>query len=129
MRMLYYPLQFAVDRVKAMEYVELWYFTTEGILDASKLALTTPDESISLIRTETGLAIQPIKASKALRNAILDKSLSWEQIVTACHNVMDVAAKWPKEHWRSMAEFYMNLKALKATGTNPRVLILYHAVA
>ena len=112
-----------------MEYVELWYFTTEGILDASKLALTTPDESIGLVRTETGLAIQPIKASKASRNAILDESLSWEQIVTARHNVMDVAAKWPKEHRRSMAEFYMNLEALKATGTNPRVLILYHAVA
>ena len=112
-----------------MEYVELWYFTTEGILDASKLALTTPDESIGLIRTETGLAIQPIKASKASRNAILDESLSWEQIVTARHNVLDAAAKWPEEHQRSMAEFYMNLEALKATGTNPRVLILYHAVA
>ena len=102
-----------------MEYVELWYFTTEGILDVSKLALTTPDESIGLVRTETGLAIQPIKALKASWNAILDESLSWEQIVMARHNVLDAAAKWPKEHRRSMVEFYMNLEALKAMGTNP----------
>ena len=122
-------MKFAVDRVKAMEYVEFWYFTSEGILDASKITPMTSDETIGLVKTDTGLAIQPMKASKASRNAILDEALSWEQITTGRHNILDAASKWPEEHRRSMAEFYMNLEALKATGTNPRVLILYHAVA
>ena len=127
--MPYYPLKFAVGKVKAMEYVELWYFTSEGILDASKITPMTSDETIGLVKTNTGLAIQPIKASKASRNAILDESLSWEQITTGHHNILEAASKWPEEHCFLMAEFYMNLEALKATGTNPRVLILYHAVA
>ena len=128
-KMPYSPLPFAIDRVAAMEYVELWYFTSEGILDASKIALTTSDETIGLLKTDTGLAIQPIKASRPSQNAILDESLSWEQIMTARHNILDAASKWPEEHRISMAGFYMSLEALKATGSNPRVLILYQAVA
>ena len=94
----------ALTRVKAMEYVELWYFTSEGILDASKITPTTSDETIGLVKTDSGLAIQPIKASKASRNAILDGSLSWEQIMTARYNILDAASKWPEEHRISMAE-------------------------
>ena len=112
-----------------MEYEELWYFTSEGILDASKITPMTSDETIGLIKTDTNLAIQPIKASKASWNAILNESLLWEQITTGRHNILKAASKWPEEHRFSMAEFYMNLEALKATGTNPQVLILYHAVA
>lgn len=128
-RMPYYPAQYAIDRVRAMEYVELWYFTSEGILHASKITPTTSEEAISFLKTDAGFAIQPIKASRASRNAILDESLSWEQIMTARHNILEAASKWPDAHRLAMAEFYFNLEALKATGSNARILILYHAVA
>jgi hypothetical protein len=41
------PLKWAVDKVKAKEYVQLWYFTTEGIMDAKKTPLMIADDTLS----------------------------------------------------------------------------------
>ena len=110
-----------------MEYVELWYFTTEGITDASKITPTAADDTFGFMRTEAGLALQQIKASKASRNAICDEALSWEQIMTARHNILSSASMWPEKHRLALAEFFMNLEARKASGAKPRPLILYQA--
>jgi hypothetical protein len=124
------PLQYAVDKIKAAEYVELWYFTAEGCREASAATLTTVDNTIGLLRTDTGLALQQVKASKPSRNVLPDESLSWDQITTARHNIIDtmVANEWPEKLTMALTTMYIKLEALKATGTNPRGLIRYHAV-
>ena len=113
-----------------MEYVELWYFTTEGCREVSKATPTAADDTFSILNTDTGLALQSIKATKASRNAIADEHLTWEQIMTARHTLIETANRvgWPNKHTRALAEFYINLEGLKAIGDNPRALILYHAV-
>ena len=123
----YFPAQFATDKIKSMEYVELWYFTTEGITDASKITPTAADDTYGLTHTETGLTLQQVKASKASRNAVHDEALSWEQIMTARHNIISSASMWPEKHRVALAEFFMNLEARKAAGSKPRPLILYQA--
>jgi hypothetical protein len=125
----FFPAQFALDKIKNMEYVELWYFTSEGIHDASKITPTAVDDTFGLLRTDTGLALQQIKASKASHNVLCDELLSWEQIATARHNILDAASSWPNKHREVLAEFFMNLESLKATGSNPRALISYQATA
>lgn len=124
-----FPAQFAIDKTKAKEYVELWYFTTEGIRDNSQLVPTISDDTFSLMQTDAGLALRQFKATKASRNAVEDEILTWEQIMTARHNMLDAASEWPANIRRSLAEFYMNLEAYKAAGNNTRALISYHAVA
>ena len=124
------PSQFAVGKIEAREYVELWYFTIEGCKEASRTTPTTADDTFGLLNTDTGLALRPIKASKASRNAISDEQLTWEQIMTARHNLIDTLtqAAWPQDYIVSLAELYINLEGFKASGHNPRALILYHAV-
>jgi hypothetical protein len=119
-----------MDKIKNLEYVELWYFTSEGIFDASKLTHTAADETYGFKSMDTGVvALQQVKATKASRNVLNDEALSWEQIATARHNLLDAAAGWPEKHRRALAEFFMNLEALKASGSNTRALILYQAAA
>jgi hypothetical protein len=124
------PSQFAVGRIQDMEYVELWYFTTEGCKEASKATPTTADNTYGILSTDSGLTLQSIKATKASRNAIADENLNWEQITTARHTLIATANRvgWPDKHTFALAGLYINLEALKAAGYNPRALILYHAV-
>ena len=124
------PLQFAITKIQAMEYVDLWYFTTEGCKEASQAVPTTPD-TFGLLNTEAGLAFQPINATKPSKKAIIDEHLGWEQIMTARHTFINMVrqAGWAPHLIQAWAEFYIKLEGLKADGRNPRALILYHATA
>jgi len=123
------PSQYAIGKIEAMEYVELWYFTTEGCRETRK---TTPiaADTYSPPNTDSGLALQPITATKASPNAVDDEHLSWEQIMTARHNIIATASRagWPDKHVRSLAELYIVLESRGATGSSTRALILYQAV-
>ena len=124
------PSQYAVGKIKNLEYVKLWYFTTEGCKETSKATPTAADDTFGILNTESGLALQPIKATKASRNAVTDEHLSWEQIMTARHTLISTTNRtgWPQKHTLALAEFYIRLEGLKAAGYNPRALILYQAV-
>ena len=74
-----------------MEYVELWYFTTEGCREASKATPTAVDDIFGLLNTDSGLTLQSIRATKASRNAMADEHLTWEQIMTARHTLIQTA--------------------------------------
>ena len=130
-RIPHYPSEYAVGKIEDYEYVELWYFTTEGCNEASKATPTTADEAFNLLNTKSGLALQPIKATKASPNAIMDEQLSWEQITTARHMMIATANRvgWAQKLTLALAQLYIGLEGLKAEGKSTRALILYHAVA
>ncbi|KAF9783748.1 hypothetical protein BJ322DRAFT_1007851, partial [Thelephora terrestris] len=128
----HHPCEFAIRRTENIEYVELWYFTTEGCNEASKTTLTAADNVFNLLGTGTGpVSLQPMKATKASPNAITDEHLTWEQIMTARHKLIATANQvgWNQKLTIALAEFYIGLEGLKASGKNTRALILYHAVA
>ena len=77
------PSEYAIGKVENIEYVELWYFTTEGCKEAGKATPSVADETFGLLKTNSGIALQPLKATKASKNAVVDEYLSWEQIMTA----------------------------------------------
>lgn len=128
-RIPHLPLRFAINKIKTMDYVDLWYFTTEGCREASQALPTTP-ETFGLLDTKSGIMFQPIDAAKPSKQAIIDEQLSWEQLMTARHTFINMAnqAGWPSKHTDAFAEFYIKLESLKADGGNPRALVLYHAV-
>ena len=124
------PSQYATGKIENMEYVELWYFTTEGCKEASRATPTAVDDTFGILNTDSGLALQSIKATRASRNTIPDEHLSWEQVMTARHNLIQTASHvgWPRKHTITLAEFYIKLEGLKANGYNSRALLLYHAI-
>ena len=124
------PSEYAVGKVKDIEYVELWYFTTEGRNDAGKVTTSVANNTYGFTSTSgSGLALQPIKASKASRNALIDESLSWDQIMTARHSFIATAndVGWNHKLIRVLSQFYMKLESSKSAGDDTRALILYHA--
>ena len=129
-RVPHHPYEYAVRRIEDMEYVELWYFSKEGCLEASKATLTAADDTYGLLKTDTGLAFRSTKASKASPNAIPDEQLAWDQITMGRHALLKTArwVGWPDKHIFSLATFYINLEALMSDGYNTQTLILYHAV-
>jgi hypothetical protein len=124
-----FPARFATDKIKSIEYAELWYFTTEGILNASKISPAAADDAYGLTHADSRLDIQPVKALRTSRNVISDEALSWEQIATARHNLLDAKSGWPEKHRLALAKIFMNLEVPKAAGSNPLALILYQASA
>lgn len=124
----FFLAQYAIDKIKSLDYVDLWYFTVEGILDASKITSTAADDTFGILRTDLGLTLQQVKATRASCNVVMDKSLSWEQIATARHNIIEAASTRSAKHHMALAKFFMNLEAMKANGTNARSLILYQAI-
>ena len=124
------PARYAIDKVKAVEYVELWYFTTEGIRDTSKVSCTAADNALGLLQTDAGImAFQQVKATKVSRNVRKDENLSWEQISTARHNIVAAANTWPEKHKQALADFFMNLEALVADGYDTQPIVRYQAVS
>ena len=126
----HYPSEYVVRKIEDFEYVELWYFT-EGCNEASKATPTAADKAFNLLNTKSGLALQPIKATKASLNAIMDEQLSLEQITTARHTMITTANQvgWVQKLTLALAQLYIGLEGLKAEGKSTRALILYHAVA
>ena len=124
------PSEYAVGKVENIEFVELWYFTTEGCREAGKATPSVADDTFGILKTNTRIALQPLKAIKASKNVIVDKHLSWEQIMTARHMFISVAnhVGWNQKLTLALVQFYINLEALKSEGYNPRALILYQAV-
>ena len=114
---LHAPSEFAIGKMEAMEYIELWYFTTEGYKEARNNIVLAPQ--------------LPTEASKPSKYAIIDENLTWDQIMTARHNLASAAnqAGWPHKHTHAVVELYTNLERLKFEGYNTRALILYQAVA
>lgn len=123
------PYEFAVAKMEALEYVEMWYFTSEGCKEASLAIPTTAQDTFGILSTDTGIALQPINASKPSKNAKQDVQLSWEQIMTARHTMTTAAHQvgWPQKYTQMFVEFYINLEGLKSEGYNTQPLILYHA--
>ena len=104
---------------------------TEGCKEASKATPTVADEAFSLLSMKSGLALQPIKATKASPNAVVDKHLSWEQITTARHTLIATAnrVRWAPKLTLALVQLYIGLEGLRAEGKCTRALILYHVVA
>ena len=110
--------------------MELWYFTTEGCQEANKATPSVADKTFGLLKTNFGIALQPLKATKASKNVMVDEYLSWEQIMTARHTMINTTSHvgWNKKLTLALAQFYINFEGLKSDGYNPRALILYQAV-
>ncbi|KAG9312181.1 hypothetical protein JVU11DRAFT_7476 [Chiua virens] len=107
------PSQYALSKLEAFEYVELWYFTKEGCFEAAKQARSQPEDAYGLLSTEDILTLRPVTSVKASRNAKSDHELSLTEMLQARTSYLEHVreAGWPEKHINALFKFFWNLES------------------
>ncbi|KAF8122776.1 hypothetical protein EV363DRAFT_1300965 [Boletus edulis] len=90
--------QYALQKITAFEYIELWYFTKKGCFEATKQSCSQTTPSASL---------QPTKNAKA------DHELSLMEILQAQTSFLEhlKEADWPNKHISALFTFFWALES------------------
>ncbi|KAG1891758.1 uncharacterized protein F5891DRAFT_964150, partial [Suillus fuscotomentosus] len=87
-----YPSQFVLQKVKNMEFIELWYFSPDGCLK----------------KIDSIVALKSFSSFKASNKALQDHDLSWRQFDMAKTSflVHIEKASWPNKHQMALVLFF-----------------------
>ncbi|KAG6886775.1 hypothetical protein C0992_002437 [Termitomyces sp. T32_za158] len=95
-------------------YVELWYFTNEGLDYALKTSTALDDDTVVQSIDKDGNAIWvTAAASKGSKTVQDNKNLLWEQLLVMIPRFLDAihAAGWTNQRQDMMARLFMGLQA------------------
>ncbi|KAG0706722.1 hypothetical protein DFH29DRAFT_995588 [Suillus ampliporus] len=103
------PSQFALQKIKNMEYVELWYFSPDGCRDAADNSRSSSEDAYGFAKVEGMVALKPVASFKASQKALQDHDLSWRQFDLAKTSYLVHLEKcsWPEKHQQALAMFFM----------------------
>jgi len=125
------PSQFAVGKLKSFSFTELWYFTEEGCAEAQESSRTLPEDAYGITRIDDLVALKPVAAFKASRNAVSDADLTWRQMNIGKNTMLRYMelCNWPPKHVESFARFYFHLELdpMRSRPNGERVLLAYQA--
>ncbi|TFK20374.1 hypothetical protein FA15DRAFT_720637 [Coprinopsis marcescibilis] len=106
------PSAFAVNKVKATEYVELHYFTPESCKEAREQEFTISQDSLAATHINNQFVLQPVAAHRPSSKVVADAQLSWRQVSiakTALIECMRKSESWPEDHITSLETFFYQL--------------------
>lgn len=125
------PSTYALNKLENFEYVELFYFTLEGCLDAQSNHRTEVDDTYGLSRVGDLVSLRSISAVRASKNVIQDTDLSWNQMTYAKAGYLQHLEKagWPAKHIDALAHFFIGIEtsSFRARTHGEKVLITYQA--
>ncbi|KAG1824697.1 uncharacterized protein BJ212DRAFT_1295809 [Suillus subaureus] len=105
------PSQYAIQKIKNMEYVELWYFSPDGCHEASTTSRSTSDsnDAFGFTKVDGIVALKMIVSFKASQKALQDHDLSWQQFNLAKTSFLVHIKKnnWPQKHQQALVLFFM----------------------
>ncbi|KAG1839246.1 hypothetical protein F4604DRAFT_1542510, partial [Suillus subluteus] len=124
---------YALRKLDKGKYVELWYFTNEG-LDKANHKKTIDDDAMIMSTLVDGSSAQVSAASTCNARAIInDKDLLFEDFCQACPHMLTTmeGVDWPEDQIRMMMKCWRNIQNHKYQSMwNPigqKVLLTYHA--
>lgn len=79
------PSQYALCHLENSEYLELWYLTQEGCMDAAQHQNSQNDNTFGLTKVDDIVALWQVSAIQASKNVIPDGSLSFRQMSMIVH--------------------------------------------
>ncbi|KAJ6548915.1 hypothetical protein B0H19DRAFT_952538 [Mycena capillaripes] len=127
---------FAKKKLEDKEYVELWYWTKEGCLDAEATrAGVEADESFGITQVGSTLSLKPLTAFKASKKVVRDEDLTWAQFSIAKTGFLAAieAAGWPKEHRAAITTFFYAIEKHSSRMNHDdyadNILVIYQARA
>jgi hypothetical protein len=93
------PFQYALRRIEDSEYIELWYFTPEGCMDASQHQHTQNDDTFGITKVDNMVMLKSMSSLKASKNVIPDADLSFCQMSMVKNVLIQQMAKyqWPEK--------------------------------
>ncbi|KAG1875664.1 hypothetical protein F4604DRAFT_2007512 [Suillus subluteus] len=104
------PSQYAIQKIKNMEYVELWYFSPDSCREASTTSrsMSDSDDASGFAKVDGMVALKTLASSKASHKAIQDHDLLWRQFDLAKTSFLVHIEKsgWPEKHQQSLALFF-----------------------
>lgn len=127
---------FAKKKLEDKEYVELWYYTREGCLDAESLrGGVEADETFGITQSGSTLSLKPLTAFKASKKVVRDEDLLWDQLSIAKTGFLAAIedAGWPTEHRTAMATFFYRIEnhpsRMQGDSHAQEILVIYQARA
>ncbi|KAK7020814.1 hypothetical protein R3P38DRAFT_2534730 [Favolaschia claudopus] len=126
------PSQFAKKKVANYDFVDLWYFTYAGCVDAAKSNRgVTSEDTYGITRSDDMLALAPVSLSKPSDKVVLDENLTWAEMSAAKTPLLKEmeAAKWPKEYIMALAEFFFHIDShpMRHEKHGEKTLLLFQA--
>ena len=125
------PSSYALRKIEEFEYVELYYFTQEGCVDAQENQQTQGEDTFGITKRDDSIQLQSISSLKASKNVIQDSELTWRQMTMGRTNFLAhlATAKWPEKHVNALTQFFLQLDMhhFRSRPHGERVLILYQA--
>ena len=125
------PSTYALNKLENFEYVELFYFTREGCLDAQNHQRTEADDALGLSKVGDLVSFRSISAVRASKNVILDANLSWNQMSYAKNILLQHLEKadWPVKHISALAHFFIGLESspYRTRACGEKILLTYQA--
>ncbi len=129
------PAPYALNKINALEYIELDYFTLRGCREASfDTSKSISHDTLAFTQLEDTIAIRPMAALRPSKNIRNDEDLSWEEMLDAKNTMLHFMAKsgvWPVTHAESLAAFFvaLELHPRKIQPNGKRALIVYQSRA
>ncbi|KAF8872635.1 hypothetical protein BD779DRAFT_1411891, partial [Infundibulicybe gibba] len=129
------PSQFAINKIEAYEYIDLWYFTPEGRAEAAGQAKAPDGDGFSLEGGLNGerLALKSTTTASPSKNVILDEALPWHVFTESRYRYLKYigVARWPEKLYKDMAAFFVRIEThpIHKTPAGKRALLEYQARA
>ncbi|KIK32526.1 hypothetical protein CY34DRAFT_18988 [Suillus luteus UH-Slu-Lm8-n1] len=101
------PCSYTLRKMDKGEYVELWYFTNNGLEEANRKK-TVDDDAMIMSTLADGSSAWVTAASTRNACAVLnDKDLPFEEFYQACPRMLTTMEEtdWPEDRIRMMAKF------------------------
>jgi hypothetical protein len=125
------PAQYALRRIEEFEYVELWYFTTEGCADATQHQLTQHEDAFGLTKVDNMVTLKSFSSLRASKSVIPDAELSFRQMSMAKNAFIPLMTRyqWTEKAITSFAQLFteLELHPLRQREFGERALIIYQA--
>ncbi|EDR09983.1 uncharacterized protein LACBIDRAFT_325912 [Laccaria bicolor S238N-H82] len=77
------PSRYAIHKLEEREYVELYYFTQDGCMEALKIDRTIAQDAFTFTKADDTLLLKPMASHKPSNKAIPDEHLTWRQMSLA----------------------------------------------
>jgi len=122
------PSRYAIHKLDKREYIELYYFTLEGCMEASKMDRTIAQDAFTFTKAKETLLLKPMASHKPSNKAIPDEDLTWRQMSIARTTLLHYMSQtgWPENHVIALAEFYLNLESHPTRLQTDGDTILHH---
>ncbi|KAG6823695.1 hypothetical protein H0H92_009341 [Tricholoma furcatifolium] len=106
---------YAISRLQKGQYVELWYFTNEGLAHGLKTASTVNENAmVQSVEADGSVTWTPAAAARtATREVKRDRDITWEQFLIAYPRFLDAieAADWTPQRVDMMTSLFQRIQA------------------